>query len=129
LSFRGTNVGGEEKANTEKCKYVICLMYPKTETIEGTLDQETFKHQFMEDYLFLGWRQNPPESSVVDGILVASDGHNVVSLPIVHWTTEDKKTVYNCQGAEPGKAPFLSVREESREALIKKIKEQLKRKD
>jgi hypothetical protein len=114
---------GDEASVRMKCKYVICMLYPKTQIIEGALDKEEFASRFMKDYILGGERASPPAGSMVDGMLVVTDGRIVVSLPIVSWDAANGKKVYLCQGtSDPGRAPEFSAVAETREALIKKIK-------
>ena len=109
------------------CKYMICLLYPTTEIIEGKCEKDTFERLFQKDYVMSGERISPPTGRAIEGFLAASDGQSLVVVPIVHWVAPSGKQMYLCQGTnEPGKAPAFSALAESRESVIKRIKEQLR---
>jgi hypothetical protein len=116
---------GASNKQKVKCKYVVCKLYPQTDVIEGELDRSTFESNFKRGYDFVGERFSV-SGKTVDGLLVATDGNSIVSLPIVHWTKTDGTLIFLCQGtSEPGEAPAFSLVSDGFESIVKGIKKEL----
>jgi hypothetical protein len=106
--------------------YTIWILYPRMAVTKGEVHEEKFINYFQRDYVAVGDKISPPDGSVFDGLLIASDGQNAIVLPIVHWQTKTDKLFYLCQGTTKfGKAPMFVAVAYGQDGIVKRITEKL----
>lgn len=105
---------------------VISFAHEQVEIVEqGVMTKTTFREQFLDPYDLRGERYHPGPNAIARGAFLASDGTNVVTVPIWAWEAEDKSKRLLCQASEDGRAPAFSVHSLSETDLLKQINRQL----
>ena len=84
---------------------------------EGRISREQFRKWFKEDYDVGGERIETPQDAVSFGVLVLTDGDEIVTMPFYRWGGP-KDSYFACQSAEIGKAPMFSVLERTEADFI-----------
>lgn len=101
---------------------VIFFAHDQAEIVEqGVMVEKTFREQFLDSYDLRGERYHPGQDAVIHGVLFASNGADVVSVPIYGWETEDRNKRLLCQASEDGRAPAFSVFSSSESDLLKQV--------
>lgn len=107
---------------------VISFALEQAEIIEqGVMVETTFREQFLDPYDLRGERYHPGQDAIVRGVLLASNGAAVVTVPIWAWEAEDGTKRLLCQASEDGRAPAFSVFSLSESDLLKQVSSKLGR--
>ncbi len=105
---------------------VISFAHEQAEIVEqGVMAETTFREQFLDPYDLRGERYRPGQDAIVRGVLLASNGATVVTVPIWAWEAEDGTKRLLCQGSEDGRAPAFSVYALSESDLLKQVSREL----
>src|SRR5262245_41050642 len=87
---------------------------------QGLMSETTFGKQFLEPYDLRGERYHPGQNAVIRGVLLASNGGAVATVPIWVW---DGSLL--CQASDDGRAPAFSVFANSEDDLLDRVREEL----
>jgi hypothetical protein len=107
---------------------VIFFAHEQAEIVEqGVMAETTFREQFLDSYDLRGERYHPGQDAIVRGVLLASNGANVVTVPIWAWEAEDGTKRLLCQASENGRPPAFSAFSLSERDLLNQVSRKLGR--
>jgi hypothetical protein len=106
---------------------VVSFAQERAEIVtQGVTSQAIFQRLFLDRYEFSGERYHPGKDSTVRGVLLASDGPTLVTVPIWTWEGEDGATRFLCQASDDGRPPAFSVFSLSESDLLNQVNKQLR---
>lgn len=107
---------------------VIFFAHGRAEIVgQGVMAETTFREQFLEPYDLRGERYHPAQGAVARGVLLASNGAAVVTVPVWAWEAGDGTKRLLCQASEDGRAPAFSVFSLSESDLLTQVSRGLSR--
>ncbi len=105
---------------------VVLFAHEQAEIVaQGVMSQTIFQRLFLDRYEFSGERYHPGKDAIMQGILLASDKANVVTVPIWAWEAEDGTTRLLCQASDDGRPPAFSVFSRSEGDLLNQVVSEL----
>src|SRR5262249_4990254 len=107
---------------------VIFFAHEQAEIVaQGVMSQKVFQRLFLDRYELNGERYHPGKDAIVQGVLLASDNVNVVTVPVWAWEAEDGTTRLLCQASDDGRPPAFSVFSRSEGDLLNQVVRELDR--
>jgi hypothetical protein len=91
----------------------------------GTITGETFRRLFLDSYEIEGERYHPGPESAIAGVLLATSGKDVSTVPIWTWFAPDGTSRFLCQASDDGSAPAFSALAYSEAELVEQIQSHL----
>jgi len=98
---------------------------PAAIVAQGGTSADTFKRLFLDYYEVEGERYHPGEDATLRAALVATDGSEVVTVPVWAWQGNDGAMRFLCQSSDDGRPPAFSAFALSESDLLQQVQGQL----
>lgn len=105
---------------------IILFAHEQAEIVaQGVMSQPIFQRLFLDHYELSGERYHPAKDAIVQGVLLANDKANIVTVPIWAWEVEDGTTRLLCQTSDDGRPPAFSVFSRTESDLLNQVVREL----